>query len=254
MFRTFYFVLLLLIALTIPLILADNASLLLKIPILTYHQIRTPQKGDDLIFTDLSCPENLFLAHLAYLQKAGYHTITFRDLSAYFTTGKALPTRPIILTFDDGALNTMTAFDALRNRNMKGVFFVTNYLGDSYHLSEANLKKIVAADMEIGSHTKSHFGLTKVSSRIAEMEIRENKERIETITGIPVISFCYPSGDFNSRIIELLQAYQFQFARTTIPGISTITSHNYQLKTIKIHHYTTHEMIQRSIDFYIGKW
>lgn len=74
-----------------------------KVPILMYHYI-----GDSATKDGVTSAEN-FDAQLAALKKAGYHTVTFDDLIAYVDKGVALPSKPLIITFDDGYENNATA-------------------------------------------------------------------------------------------------------------------------------------------------
>ena len=57
-----------------------------------------------------------FESDLKYIKENGYETIVVADLLEYFDNGKALPEKPIMITFDDGCLNNYTyAFPLLKN-------------------------------------------------------------------------------------------------------------------------------------------
>lgn len=51
-------------------------------------------------------------------------------------------------------------------------------------------------------------------------EIRENRERIEGMTGRPAVHFCYPSGVYRASYLPLLRAEHVVSATTTRPGIA----------------------------------
>jgi peptidoglycan/xylan/chitin deacetylase (PgdA/CDA1 family) len=51
-------------------------------------------------------------------------------------------------------------------------------------------------------------------------ELRENRNRLETITGKPAVHFCYPSGVYRMSYLPLLKANHVRSATTTRPGIA----------------------------------
>ena len=64
-------------------------------------------------------------AQLKMLADSGYHTILPDQLFAYLTKGAALPSKPIMLTFDDTDEDQYTvAWPEMKKYGFKGVFFV----------------------------------------------------------------------------------------------------------------------------------
>jgi peptidoglycan/xylan/chitin deacetylase (PgdA/CDA1 family) len=59
------------------------------------------------------------------------------------------------------------------------------------------LRALYAAGWEIGSHSLSHRDLTSHPSRQMD-EIVESRRRLETLLGIPILSFAYPFGAYDS--------------------------------------------------------
>ncbi|MBU0580989.1 MAG: polysaccharide deacetylase family protein [Candidatus Margulisbacteria bacterium] len=217
-----------------------HISAAVKVPILMYHHIRTPQEKDSAIYKDLSCSRNIFLEHLSYLKKAGYTTITFWDLYNHFYKHQPLPPKPIILTFDDGPRNNWQAFLDLKANQQKGVFFIiTCTLGSKKHLTREQLQAINEAGMEIGSHSVSHPDLKNVTKAALKTELENSKKVLEDLLHKKIISFCYPSGQYNEVVSNQLKKAGYYFARTTNSGISSIQGKDFQLKIIRIHNYTT---------------
>lgn len=56
---------------------------------------------------------------------------------------------------------------------------------------------------EIGSHSRHHTKLNKVSLEEAKDEIAGSKREIEKKLGLPVVSFSYPKGR-SSQVLEIL--------------------------------------------------
>ena len=73
-----------------------------RVPILMYHDISEARTGD------YSVTPVRFEEHLAALENAGYHTVTFADLMDYVYFGGNLPDSPVLLTFDDGYDGVLT--------------------------------------------------------------------------------------------------------------------------------------------------
>ena len=76
-----------------------------QVPILCYHQIRDWRPKDSKTAKDYIIPVASFKEHMKMLADSGYHTILPDQLYAYLTKGTPLPSKPIMLTFDDTDLD-----------------------------------------------------------------------------------------------------------------------------------------------------
>ena len=200
-----------------------------------YHHIRTLNATDDQMMTDVSCPPSLFLSHLVYLTSENYHTVTFVDVQNYLFGFSTLPSKPIILSFDDGYSDNLWAATQLHAQHLQGVFFVvTKTLNTPEHLTTANIKYMYSLGMEIGSHGKYHVDLRKIRFDKVGQQMTESKKKLEEIIGVPVISFCYPNGGYNRHIGKACRDAGYWFARGTNPGVSSIHGKHYALKTLRI--------------------
>lgn len=72
------------------------------IPVLMYHHLEEGVNNTGTIDPDR------FQDHMKSIQEAGYETITDYDLLAHLEEGKALPEKPILITFDDGYKSNYT--------------------------------------------------------------------------------------------------------------------------------------------------
>ena len=96
---------------TIPAAKAGDAAAILarpQVPILCYHQIRDWTARDSKGAKDYIVPIAAFKAQIKMLADSGYHTVSPDQLYAYMTTGAKLPSKPIMLTFDDTDLDQFT--------------------------------------------------------------------------------------------------------------------------------------------------
>ena len=186
------------------------------VPILVYHIVRPRYPGDDAAVRAIALTPETFDAELSHLQSAGYHVVGFRDLKAYFASGTPLPTKPIILSFDDGWRDQfMYAFPLLKKHRDTATFFVfTNAIGHSGFLTWNDLHALIAAGMTIGDHSRSHPYLTKITDpQKLRDEVVGSKKLLEQRLGVPVTEFAYPFGQYDPTIIALLKQAEFKSGR-----------------------------------------
>jgi peptidoglycan/xylan/chitin deacetylase (PgdA/CDA1 family) len=193
---------------TIPRVYTDS------IPILMYHSIGLKQHNS------LFVPPKVFEEQMEHLKKAGYHTLSFKDLKEW-KTGKAIPDKPILITFDDGYLDNFTiVYPILRRFQMKATIFVSSdFIGFPNHLNWVKIKEMEQSGyIEIGVHTRHHVDLTKQSPVKLKDEIMGAKHRLDEKLGRETIAFAYPSGKYNHNVVEVVKRAGFEFAVTKLSG------------------------------------
>ncbi|WP_237073804.1 polysaccharide deacetylase family protein [Mucilaginibacter mali] len=212
-----------------------NAAAILarkQVPILCYHQIRDWTAKDSKNAKDYICPIGVFKAHMKMLADSGYHTILPDQLYAYLTTGAALPSKPIMLTFDDTDLDQFTiANPELKKYHFKAVYFVmTVSLGRPHYMTPDMVKKLSDEGNIIGSHTWDHHMVTKYSHNSVLKIIGKNgkvttkptddwvtqidkpTKKLEEITGKKLQYFAYPFGLWNKSAIAGIKEHGFKAA------------------------------------------
>jgi peptidoglycan/xylan/chitin deacetylase (PgdA/CDA1 family) len=193
------------------------------VPILIYHSIR-PYRATDSAGARkyIATPETLE-GELAYLKQNGYTSVSFADLTRNLTTGAHLPPKPVIISFDDDWQTQYTyAFPLLQKYGFTATFYVwTIVVGMKNHMTWDEVKELDAAGMEIGCHTITHPYLTRIKDDATlRREIFGAKQRIEQHIGKPVLSFAYPFGQYNERVVAIVKEAGFTSARTTWPGVT----------------------------------
>ncbi len=83
----------------------------------------------------------------------------------------------------------------------------------------------------IGSHTVSHPILTNVTPEEMRFEIRESRQWLERRLKRPVEFFCYPNGDYDESILDVV-AENYRAAVTTRPGFFNQGDDVYQINRI----------------------
>lgn len=193
-----------------------------RVPILMYHYVSEPPEDADEYRTDLSVSPENFRRQMRYLAENGFTTISLYDLSLAVTARKALPEKPIILTFDDGYLdNYENAFPILQEFGFQGTFFiVTEFvdLGRPGYMTWPMIEELAAAGMGVEPHSKTHADLSDKPRDTLLWEILGSQETLASHVGYTPRFFCYPGGRYDEDTIAMLQELDFWGAVTTAGG------------------------------------
>jgi peptidoglycan/xylan/chitin deacetylase (PgdA/CDA1 family) len=201
---------------------SDGVKRSVNVPILMYHYISIPPSLNDRIRVGLSVPPDTFDAEMKMLSDNGYHTISLFDLYGHLATGKSLPDKPIVITFDDGYIdNYQNAFPVLKKYGFVATFFVLTAppdKGDPAYMSWNMLKDMSDAGMDIQIHARDHVDLRRRNYDYLFYQIYGGRQSIEGHTGKPVVFIAYPSGKYDDAVLRFLTAHHFWAALTTNPG------------------------------------
>lgn len=100
-------------------------------------------------------------------------------------------------------------------------------------MTTAQLQRLASSGMEIGGHTQTHPILTKITDAQVREEIAGGREILESWLGQPVRLFAYPNGkpgqDYAPRHVDMVREAGFTAAVSTVPGVSTCHSNQWQL-------------------------
>lgn len=77
---------------------------------------------------------------------------------------------------------------------------------------------VMEAYVDFQSHGRFHFSMPTLGDESLLDELWESKERVEELTGRPVMHFSFPYGDHGSREIDAVARAAYFTARTTEPG------------------------------------
>ena len=90
-----------------------------------YHYIRVNPDPYDRLGFALSVTPSDFAAQMDWLAANGYHTVTMQDLVQYLSGVHGLPSKPIVLTFDDGYADFYTtALPILRSHEFLSLIHI----------------------------------------------------------------------------------------------------------------------------------
>lgn len=191
----------------------DKAAIMAKkqVPVICYHQIRDWKPTDSKGAKDYIVQIAAFKDHIKMLADSGYHTILPDEYYNYLVNGAKLPSKPIILTFDDTDLDQFTiAAPEMKKYGFKGVFFVmTVSIGRPHYMTKEMIKQLSDAGHIIGSHTWDHHNFKKFQGKDWEIQLDKPTKKLEEITGKKITWFAYPFGLWNAQGIPELKKRGF---------------------------------------------
>ncbi len=211
-----------------------------NVPILMYHHVSSVAPLTDLNF-GLTVTDENFAAQLSYLRENGYHAVLLRQVFAAMYQGARLPSRPVVLTFDDGYFDNYTdALPILRKYHDVAEFnIISAYVGISVginsYMTWSQLKGLVADGMEIGSHTVDHQDLGTLTTDKVRFELRDSRHLLQQKLGVPVQFLAYPSGEpFDHGSLETQQRIlglvpQYGYVGALLDGPLTSARHDTRL-------------------------
>jgi peptidoglycan/xylan/chitin deacetylase (PgdA/CDA1 family) len=204
-----------------------------ELPVLCYHQVASPQAGNDMIIG----PET-FESHLRYLKSHGYHTVTTREAQQFLWGRIELPDKPLMITFDDGYEGIYReALPLLRKYHQKAVvFLVVGHIGDNKaatpHLSLSQLKALKASGLfEFGSHTYDLH--VQIPERMARKrvfpsqilaDLKKSRSELKRLLDVDAQCLAWPYGHYNETCTQLAARAGFRCQFTTDYG----SNHPYQ--------------------------
>ena len=190
--------------------------------ILMYHKIAPAPAATNLPALYVDPAE--FDRQMAELTSAGQACVPYGEVLAAARGGQ----RGFCLTFDDGFRNVFDlALPILQARGLKAIqFIVAGLIGgeDAWDraigeppqalMDEGMIREWLAAGHEIGSHTLSHPHLPALPREQARAEIFDSKRRLEDRFGGPIRHFCYPYGDNDEAVRDLVGEAGYESAPT----------------------------------------
>jgi peptidoglycan/xylan/chitin deacetylase (PgdA/CDA1 family) len=188
---------------------ADAKTILSRkqVPVLCYHQIRDWKATDSKSSKDYIIPVATFKEHIKMLADSGYHTILPDQYYDYLNNGTELPSKPIMITFDDTEHNQYAiAAPEMKKYGFKAVFFImTVSIGRPNYMTKAQIKELADAGNVIGSHTWDHHNVKKYQGKDWEVQIDKPTKTLEEITGKKITDFAFPFGLWNPEAIPELK-------------------------------------------------
>jgi peptidoglycan/xylan/chitin deacetylase (PgdA/CDA1 family) len=254
------------------------ASTYFKVPILIYHSIsEDPMEWD---FATIS-PEK-FKEDMQTLKNNGYTTVFFKDIQSAKEGKSKLPSKPILVTFDDGYYdNYQYAYPILQDLKMKATIHIVgwsvgrtthkdNITPINRHFTWAEAKEMYdSGAIDIQHHTydlhnptdKKTFstGVDKLPSESDwayrmrfKQDVLKEKILIEKNIGNKVIAFAYPYGKWNKVADFVLKECGIIYTQSVKGGVSDLLKSTYLANRINVPHNLTSDNLIKTIVSYIN--
>jgi peptidoglycan/xylan/chitin deacetylase (PgdA/CDA1 family) len=184
------------------------------VPILEYHVLGAAPA--DAPYPELYVTRPDFRNQMNWLDEHGYEAVTLEAVEDAWYHGGTLPSKPVVISFDDGYRPQFTfALPELRRHGWPGVL---NLKAEGSDLYTSNVEAMIEAGWELAAHTIHHLDLTTLSAEQLKEEVAGSRETLHREYGVPVQNFCYPAGKFDETVIEAVEEAGYTGATTEIPG------------------------------------
>ena len=214
------------------------------LPILLYHLIGPDRPG---IYPALTVDPGRFQKQMRWLKRNGYTTVRTNDWMAWRLEGKPLPSRPVLVTFDDAYADLVEyAFPVLQEIGFTAIVFVVTGEIGGYNswdqkngsaaipcMSAEQIRRWSGEGIEFGAHSRTHTDLTILAGVEVEEEIEGSGRHLAEILGTIPLSFAYPSGEYNDLVRNRVEK-SFQLAFTCDEGLNGLGTHPYLLRRMMI--------------------
>ena len=203
----------------------------LAVPILMYHVIGiSPSTAH---YPDLYVKQGDFIEQMSYLSRHGYHAVTLQQVYDFWHGNGTLPSKPVVLSFDDGDTPDFTIVAPLLNElHWPGVL---NLIVGRHklRLKKPIVRALINAGWEIDSHTVSHTDLPGLSAKQLAFEVGMSRMRLQKLYNIPVNFFCYPTGRYDAAAVAAVKAAGYLGATTTQGGLAR-PSQGFLLRRVRV--------------------
>lgn len=186
-----------------------------QVPVLLYHHVQNLEEAKTENHLWMTVSPETFEEHMFYLRDQGYQTIGPEAIIAFFDQSTLLPSKSVLITFDDGYADlALNAAPALREAGFRAVVYLpTGLMNNPGYLSWeqiAGLKDVFS----FGNHTWSHSNMVQAQEKV-QTEITTADSQLSGYGLNNPKIFAYPMGVTNSWSQQFLASLGYQLAFTT---------------------------------------
>ena len=206
-----------------------------EVPILMYHVLAAPPASAP--YPGLYVPAAEFAAQIHALARAGFHGVTLDEVERAWKHGGALPSKPIVLTFDNGyrtqytrALPILRRVGWVADENMQ----LSGLPPAQGGLTHRDVVGLVKAGWELDTQGYSHADLPALDTAQLRFQIAAARRTIQRRFHVRVNWFCYPSGRYDPRVIAEVKAAGYLGSTTVLPGWAKPSDDPYRLPRLRV--------------------
>jgi peptidoglycan/xylan/chitin deacetylase (PgdA/CDA1 family) len=206
-----------------------------NLPILMYHHVMEANAAAAIGASNLNVTPEVFRQQMDFLLGKGYQIISLGEMLEGLRGG-TLPTRGVVLSFDDAYADFYEAvYPLLKEKNLKAtVFVITQFVNGERYVSWSELKEMAGSGLvSVEDHTLNHPYLSRLSAEEVRNQIISARNIIEENVGKKVDFFAYPYGNSSAMAQEVLKEGGFLGAVLTTSGQQCL-GRPYELSRIRI--------------------
>lgn len=198
-----------------------------KLRILEYHSISVNGFEDQITIR-----KEKIIEQFEYLKKNNYKTLWLSEVDEFKKNNQSLPSKSVVLTFDDGFLDNCTElFPLLQQYNFKAVCFVVlgrigqkadwggKFVSDNMMMMNKQQLLQIGSHIELGYHTFKHDNYAHLSLDEIEKDLQLCQEVInkEGLPIFPALAYTYggyyrKKGSKQDQFFDLLKRYGIKYA------------------------------------------
>ena len=144
-----------------------------KILVLNYHKV-------DFYNDPLSVTPPEFEQQMSYFKTYNFHVVSLDQIYDYLQNGTPLPTKPVVITFDDGYFDNYTyAYPILKKYKYPAtIFVITTLVNKEGYITWSQAREMAENGISIQSHTVNHRPLSTQGNEKVTEELIKPKEII----------------------------------------------------------------------------
>ena len=150
-----------------------------------------------------------FEAHLEFISKGDYTVVPLIDIIEKLQSGGELKDKTLAITIDDAYLSVYTeAWPRLKEYGFPFTIFIATDPVDNdlkNYMNWEQIRELQDSGVIIGSQTKSHPHLHRLSPIKVEQEITLSNERFLKETGQYPQLFAYPYGEYSLDVVKAVK-------------------------------------------------
>ncbi len=197
-----------------------------QVAVLGYHEFVKGKAGNQMQLNI-----DRFRDQMQALKDAKVSVIPLKDFLAWRRGEKDIPDPAVVITMDDGWKSVYNlALPVLKEFGYPfTVFLYKRFVnGGSKSMSTSEIKELMAAGGEIGSHSVSHPYKAKIDSMFRKapadgeaflrMEMKDSRQFFEDLLAVKVTTYAYPGGYHSEREQEIGREAGYEAMFTVNPA------------------------------------
>src|SRR6185312_6890055 len=227
-------------------IAAFRREIAVRVPILMYHRVAPAGAGPAALERYRVSPE-AFEAQMAALRRRGYWGVGPDELAAAMASGKPLPGRPVMITFDDGYADFADhAWPVLRKHDFAATVFVVpakvggvadwdeRYGPPARLMDWDRIAELAEGGVYVESHGYTHRPMNRLPVEEVYREMLASQARIEAATARAPIGVCYPYGAADRVVERVAEECGLKLGFGVMPEIADLSDDPFSLPRFEV--------------------